>query len=55
MRSRRGQATVEYMLLLCAMLTLTVIVGTLLKDHMDVLLERLGDKIVSALIALASP
>ena len=52
---RRGQSTVEYMLLLCTATTVTLIAASALKKYLPQLLETLIEKILSAAIALASP
>lgn len=54
-RGRRGQVVVEYMFLLCATLTVTVMTGSFLQKYGPQLTERLLDRIQSAAIALASP
>ena len=55
LRSRRGQASVEYLLLLCSTLTVTVMTGTFLQTYGPALTGRLIDRIASAAIELASP
>lgn len=54
-RSRRGQASVEYLLLLCSTLTVTVMTGTFLQKYGPALTERLIDRIATAATLLASP
>jgi uncharacterized protein (UPF0333 family) len=51
--SRRGQASVEYLLLLCSMLTVTCIVGYFLQHYMDRLVNVIGERLLNAMITLA--
>jgi hypothetical protein len=51
--SRRGLASVEYMLLLCSMLTITCLTGYFLKNYADVLVDKITDKIMDAFFLLA--
>ena len=53
--SRRGQNTVEYMLLLCSVLIVISLAGAFLKNYVPMLLDRLADQILSAVIELAAP
>ena len=46
-------ATVEYMLLLCSMLTVTCLTGYFLKDYAAVLVDKVTDKILEAAFSLA--
>lgn len=43
----------EYMLLLCTVVTVVCITGYFLKDYADVLMEKIGDKILNAVFVLA--
>lgn len=52
---RRGQSTVEYMLLLCSATTVALIAGSALKKYLPQLTETLVEKILEAAITLASP
>ena len=52
-RAPRGQASVEYMLLLCSMVSLVCISGYFLKSYADVLVDRIGEKILDAFFVLA--
>lgn len=52
-KARRGQASVEYMLLLCTVVTLVCLTGLFLKNYADVLLDKIGDKILNAFFVLA--
>jgi len=51
--ARRGQASVEYLLLICAMITVACVTGYFLKNYADALVEKVGEKILDALIVLA--
>jgi hypothetical protein len=51
--SRRGVSTVEYLLLMCMMVTITCITGYFLRDYADVLVEKVTDKIMDAVFILA--
>lgn len=50
--SRRGMASVEYMLLLCSMLTVTCLTGYFLKNMTSSMVDRLADKILNAAFSL---
>jgi hypothetical protein len=50
---RRGQASVEYMLLLCSTLMLVCLAGYFLKNYADVLVDRIGERILDAFFILA--
>jgi uncharacterized protein (UPF0333 family) len=50
---RRGQASVEYMLLICAMLTTTCLVGYFLLHYADVLVDKIGERLLDAALAIA--
>ncbi|NNN06467.1 MAG: class III signal peptide-containing protein [Elusimicrobia bacterium] len=52
-RSRRGQASVEYLLLLCSMVTVACLVGYFLRNYVDVLVDKIGGKILDAVFTLA--
>jgi uncharacterized protein (UPF0333 family) len=52
-RGRRGQATVEYLLLVCSMITIACVVGYFLKNYTDVLVDKVGGKILDAIVILA--
>ena len=47
-------ATVEYMLLLCSMLTVTCLTGYFLKDYAGVLVDKVTDRILAAAFSLAN-
>lgn len=51
--TRRGQASVEYMLLLCAMVTVACVTGYFLKNYADTLVDKIGDKILDAIVTIA--
>ena len=51
--SRRGVASVEYMLLICSMLTVTCLTGYFLKNYAGVLVDKITDKIMDAVFILA--
>lgn len=53
-RYRSGQVSVEYMLLLCAMLTVALLAGTVLKDYTERLVEAVAEMILRAAFGLAS-
>lgn len=53
--SSRGQNTVEYMLLLCLMVTVTMVTATFLKKYMPQLTEQLLELIIDTAIEMASP
>jgi hypothetical protein len=46
-------ASVEYMLLICSMLTVTCLTGYFLKDYAGVLVDKVTDMILDAAFALA--
>ena len=46
-------STVEYLLLMCMMVTITCITGYFLRDYADVLVEKVTDKIMDAVFILA--
>ncbi len=52
-RARRGQASVEYMLLLCSMVTVACLVGYFLKNYAGLLVDKIGEKILDAFFVLA--
>lgn len=54
-RSSRGQASVEYMMLLCTVLCMSLLVGTFLAKFGRELLDDLAAKILEAVIILAMP
>jgi len=45
-------ASVEYMLLLCSMLTVTCLTGYFLKNMTSSMVDRLADKILNAAFSL---
>ena len=45
-------ASVEYMLLICSMLTVTCLTGYFLKDYSDVLVDKVTDMILNAALSL---
>jgi hypothetical protein len=47
-------ASVEYMLLLCSMLTVTCLTAYFLKSYADVLVDKVTDRIVDAAFVLAN-
>lgn len=51
----RGQATVEYMLLLCTVLVMALLTGTFLNKFGRDLLDDLALKLLEAAITLAMP
>lgn len=53
--SRRGQATVEYMFLLCTALCMTLMAGAFLNKFGRDLLDDLAMKLLEAAITLAMP
>lgn len=55
LRERRGQSSVEYMLLLCMGVTVAVIVGSFLKKYVPGLLDRVLDKITDVALSMAAP
>jgi uncharacterized protein (UPF0333 family) len=50
---RRGQASVEYLLLLCSMVAISCLVGYFLKNYMNVLVDRISDRLLDAVVRLA--
>ena len=50
---RRGQLSVEYMLLLCTVVMVVGLVGIFLKNYADVLVDKIGEKILQAFFVLA--
>lgn len=50
---RRGQVSVEYLLLLCSMVTVACVVGFFLRDYVGVLVDKVGGKIIDAVLTLA--
>lgn len=53
--SRRGQASVEYMLLLCTVLTMALLTGSFLAKYGRELVDRAAEKVLAAAITLALP
>ncbi|MDE2142878.1 MAG: hypothetical protein KGJ84_10745 [Elusimicrobia bacterium] len=53
--NRRGQASAEYMFLLCTVLMVAVMMGALISKYGQTLLDNVGDKILDAMITLAMP
>ena len=53
--SRRGQASVEYMLLLCAVLTMALLTGAFLAKFGRGLVDKMAEKLFEAVIILALP
>jgi|GEM_PF-2185907 len=53
--SRRGQASVEYMLLLCSVLMFACLAGYFLQHYADVLVDKVGDRILDAVMVLVLP
>lgn len=51
-RNRRGQALVEYMLLLCSTMMVALVVGTLLKKQLGDLAERIFSGILRAAVTV---
>jgi len=45
-------ASVEYMLLLCSMLTVTCLTGYFLKNYSDALVDKITDMILDAAFSL---
>lgn len=52
---RRGQATVEYMFLLCTVLCMSLMAGTFLAKYGRELLDDIATKLLEAAITLAMP
>lgn len=46
-------ASVEYMLLLCSMLTITCLTGYFLKGYVGILVDKVTDRIMDAVFTLA--
>lgn len=55
MRSRRGQASVEYLLLLCTVLCMSLLTGTFLAKYGRELVDHMAAKLLDAAILLAQP
>lgn len=55
MRSRRGQASVEYLLLLCTVLCMSLLTGSFLAKYGRDLTDRMAEKLLDAAIQLAQP
>ena len=53
--SRRGQATVEYMLLLCTVTCVALLTGTVLNKYGRDLVDDIASKILEAAITMAMP
>jgi hypothetical protein len=51
--SRRGVSTVEYLLLMCMMVTITCITGYFLKNYAGELVDKVTDRILDAVFILA--
>lgn len=54
-RARKGQASVEYLLLICSIVVLIELSGLALKHYMPQLIERVFESITDAVLTLASP
>jgi len=54
-RRSRGQATVEYMLLLCTVTCVALLTGTVLSKVGTSLLDDIAEKLLEAAITLAMP
>lgn len=52
---RRGQATTEYLLLLCSVLTMTVMTASFIGRYGNELVDRVGERVLEAAIVLALP
>jgi hypothetical protein len=52
---RRGQSSVEYIMLLCMCVCLVLLVGAFIAKFGNQLLDILADKIVDAILTLAMP
>jgi hypothetical protein len=50
---RRGQATVEYLMLVCVTMVLISLVGYALKRYGDVLIDKVGEKLLDTAIGIA--
>lgn len=55
MRSRRGQASVEYLLLLCSVLCVSLLTGSFLAKYGRDLTDQMAAKLLDAAIQLAQP
>ncbi len=55
MRSRRGQASTEYLLLLCTVLCMSLLTGTFLAKYGKELTDRMADRLLDAAIQLSRP
>lgn len=53
--SRRGQASVEYMLLLCAVVTMALLTGAFIAKFGRDAADRMAEKVLDAVIVLALP
>ena len=53
--TRRGQATVEYMLLLCMVTCVVLLAGTFLSKFGTSLVDDIASKILEAAITMAMP
>ena len=53
--SRSGQASVEYMLLLCTVTCVVLLTGTFLSKFGTSLVDDIGTKLLEAAITLAMP
>jgi len=53
--TRRGQATVEYMLLLCTVLCMALLTGTFLAKYGRDLVDSIALKLLEAAFTLAMP
>lgn len=47
-------ASVEYMLLMCSMVTITCLTAYFLKNYVDVLVDKITDMILGAVFTLGS-
>ena len=54
-RSRRGQASVEYMMLLCTVTCMALLTGTVLNKYGRDLLDDIAFKVLEAAITMAMP
>ena len=54
-RARQGQASVEYLLLVCSVVVLIELSGLALKHYLPQLIDRVFELITDAVLALASP
>lgn len=55
MRGRRGQAAVEYLLLLCSVLCMSLLTGGFLARYGRELTDRMAEKLLDAAIQLSQP